>query len=115
MATHPASRQSDRRDRGVPGSDGRAGIGFYGWRLLAVFWVVLFVNLAFPMTGGSLLVTAMARSLGFSREQLGLPFAVYFGVIGIASPVAAALILRLGVRATLALEVRFRAMKSRLP
>jgi len=76
---------------------------FYGWRLLAVFWLVLFVNLAFPMTGGSLLVTAMARSLEFDREQLGLPFAVYFGVIGIASPLVAALILRFGVRATLAI------------
>jgi MFS family permease len=43
----------------------------------------------------------MARSLEFDREQLGLPFAVYFGVIGIASPLATALILRFGIRATL--------------
>lgn len=80
----------------------RSGLsGFYGWRLLAVFWLVLFVNLAFPMTGGSLLVTAMARDLGFSREQLSLPFSVYFGMIGIVSPLAAWLILRLGIRWTL--------------
>ena len=76
---------------------------FYGWKLLAVFWFILVANLAFPMTGGSLLVTAMATGLNFSREQLGLPFSVYFGVIGLSSPLVAWLIMRFGVRATLVL------------
>lgn len=74
---------------------------FYGWTLLAVFWFILVANLAFPMTGGSLLNTAMARDLGFTREQMGLPFSVYFGVIGLSSPLVAALIIRIGVRWTL--------------
>lgn len=76
---------------------------FYGWILLAVFWFVLVANLAFPMTGGSLLNTAMARDLGFTREQMGLPFSVYFGVIGLSSPLVAAMIARIGIRWTLAL------------
>lgn len=76
---------------------------FYGWKLLAVFWFILLVNLSFPMAGSSLLITEMARRFGFSREELGLPFSVYFGVIGLSSPLVAILIGRLGVRLTLML------------
>ncbi|WP_326523869.1 MFS transporter [Sphingomonas sp.] len=76
---------------------------FYGWILLAVFWFILVANLAFPMTGGSLLNTAMARDLGFTREQMGLPFSVYFGVIGLSSPLVATMIGRIGIRWTLTL------------
>lgn len=73
---------------------------FYGWRLLAVLWLILLINLAFPMTGGSILNTAMAQDLGFSREALSAPFSIYFGVIGLSSPFVAYLIRRFGVRAT---------------
>lgn len=76
---------------------------FYGWILLAVFWFILVANLAFPMTGGSLLNTAMARDLGFTREQMGMPFSVYFGVIGLSSPLVAAMIGKIGIRWTLTL------------
>ncbi|MBC2777190.1 MFS transporter [Parasphingopyxis marina] len=74
---------------------------FYGWTLLAVFWFILFVNLAFPMTGGSIINTAMAQDLGFSREALGAPFSIYFGMIGLSSPFVAMMIGRIGVRWTL--------------
>lgn len=81
----------------------KASGGFYGWKLLAVFWFILLVNLSFPMAGSSLLITEMARSFRFSREELGFPFSVYFGVIGLSSPLVALLIGRLGIRATLVL------------
>lgn len=97
-----AGEQAVPADRVGRTAAARPGM-FYGWKLLAVFWLVLLVNLAFPMTGGSLLITAMARNLNFSREQLGLPFSVYFGVIGLSSPLVAIIIARFGVRLTLVL------------
>ena len=85
-----------------PAAAGRLGL-FYGWVLVGVFWLVLFANLAFPMYGGSVLNSLMATRLGFSHEALGLPFAVFLGVVGMSSPLVAELIRRLGVRRMLVL------------
>lgn len=84
-------------------SPGVAGRRFYGWKLLAVFWVILLANLGFPMYGGAFLNSAMAVELGFSRQTLGLPFSVFLGTVGLASPLVAVLIRRLGIRYTLVL------------
>ena len=44
--------------------------GFYGWQLLAVLWVVLLVNLAFPAYGSTVINTYMAADLHLDREML---------------------------------------------
>src|SRR5689334_17959427 len=74
---------------------------FYGWKLLAVFWLILLANLGFPMYGGAFLNSAMAAHLDFSRQMLGLPFSVFLGTVGLGSPLVAVLIRKLGVRWTL--------------
>jgi MFS family permease len=71
---------------------------FYGWKLLAVFWFILFANFAFPLYGASVVNTYMATSLHWSRTQLGTPAAIYQLMIGAPAPFIAILIARKGVR-----------------
>lgn len=75
--------------------------GFYGWKLLAAFWTVTFINLGFPAYGQSVINTVMALDLHFDRATLGLLFSAYIGMTGVAGPVAAMLVNRFGVRRTL--------------
>ena len=49
---------------------------FYGWKLLAVFWIILFANFAFPLYGASVVNTYMAAALHWDRTQLGLAYAI---------------------------------------
>ena len=35
--------------------------GFYGWKLLAVFWIVTFINLGFPAYGQTVINSLMAN------------------------------------------------------
>ncbi len=71
---------------------------FYGWKLLAVFWIILFANFAFPLYGASVVNTYMAEALHWDRTQLGTAAAVYQLMIGLPAPLIAFLILRKGVR-----------------
>jgi MFS family permease len=74
---------------------------FYGWKLLAVLWIILFVNLAFPMYGLSVLDPYMASALHLDRTALGLTYAVFMSMTGIPAPLAAWLVHRFGIRITL--------------
>jgi len=76
---------------------------FYGWKLLAVFWIILFANFAFPLYGASVVNTYMAESLHWDRTQLGTAYAIYQLMIGAPAPLIAILIARKGVRFTAAL------------
>ena len=76
---------------------------FYGWKLLAIFWMILFANFAFPLYGASVVNTYMAEALNWDRTQLGLAYAIYQLMIGVPAPLIAILIVRKGVRFTAAL------------
>jgi sugar phosphate permease len=75
--------------------------GFYGWRLLAALWAILFVNLAFPFYGASVINTYMAVDLRLDRQVLGLIFTVFTLISGLNSPVTAFVINKIGVRHTM--------------
>ncbi len=79
----------------------RSAAPFYGWKLLAALWGVLFVNLAFPTYGLSVLDPYMVADLHLDRALLGLTYAVYMAMTGIPAPLAAVLIGRVGIRGTL--------------
>jgi MFS family permease len=74
---------------------------FYGWKLLGVFWTIMFINLAFPAYGSSVLNAAMAADLGLDRRTLGLLFSGYMIMSGLPGPLVATSVNRLGVRVTL--------------
>ena len=81
--------------------------GFYGWKLLAVFWFILFVNLAFPAYGSSVVNAYMAADLQLDRKTLGLIFSVYFVMSGLMAPLVAVCVNRFGTRVTLLLGSLF--------
>ena len=76
---------------------------FYGWKLLAVFWFILFANFAFPLYGASVVNTYMAVALHWDRTQLGAAYAIYQLMLGAPAPLVAILIAKRGVRFTAAL------------
>jgi hypothetical protein len=44
---------------------------FYGWKLLAALWVIVCINLAFPIYGTSILDAVMVEDLNLNRQTLG--------------------------------------------
>ena len=76
-------------------------VGFYGWKLLAVLWLILFTNFGFPMYGASVINAYMAADLHFDRTTLGIAFAIFQFMAGVPGPVIAILITKKGARFTL--------------
>jgi len=77
--------------------------GFYGWKLLAACWIIMFLNLGIPAYGSSGLNALMAPALHLDRRALGLLFSAYMIMSGLPGPLVAVSVNRLGVRSTLML------------
>jgi MFS family permease len=73
---------------------------FYGWKLLAVFWLVLVINLAFPAYGIPIVHSYMVQELRLDRTMAGLPYSVYTVMSGLPAPLVALFVHRFGVRLT---------------
>ena len=76
---------------------------FYGWQMLAAFWIVLFVNLAFPAYGSGVINSYMAVDLHLSRQMVGWPYSAYMLMSGLPGPLAALCVNRFGIRFTIVL------------
>jgi len=76
---------------------------FYGWKLLAACWFIMFLNLGIPVYGASGLNALMAPSLHLDRGALGLLFSAYMVMSGLPGPLVAVAVNRMGVRRTLML------------
>ena len=76
---------------------------FYGWKLLAVFWLILFTNFAFPLYGASVINAYMAADLHMDRAALGAAYGLFQWMVGLPAPLIAICINRKGVRFTMAL------------
>lgn len=74
---------------------------FYGWKLLAVLWLILVMNLAFPLYGGSVINAYMAADLHLDRSTLGFGFGIFQLMIGLPGPLVALCLNKKGVRFTL--------------
>jgi MFS family permease len=67
---------------------------FYGWKLLAAYWLILFAVLGWPPYGSGIVNTYMAEQLGFDRTMLGVPYSVLMIVSGLPAPFVAMLVAR---------------------
>ncbi|HEY5020516.1 MAG TPA: MFS transporter [Steroidobacteraceae bacterium] len=76
---------------------------FYGWKLLAACWVIMFLNLGIPVYGASGLNALMAPALHLDRGALGLLFSAYMIMSGLPGPLVAMSVNHQGVRRTLML------------
>jgi sugar phosphate permease len=76
---------------------------FYGWTLLAVLFSLDFVNMGFPVYGGTVINSYMLRQIHMSRSTLGLGFTISNFVVGLSAMLVAMSILKQGVRKTFAI------------
>ncbi len=82
----------------------KAGIekpGFYGWWLLLFLWIVYTIPIGFVFYGPPVLYPFMIEETGWSRGDIMVGYAAMMLLTGVASPLAAWMIGRLGVRVTL--------------
>ena len=71
---------------------------FYGWKLLAALWCIVFVNLAFPTYGTTVVNAYMATDLHMDRKTLGSVFSLYMIMTGLPAPLIAMFINKVGPR-----------------
>jgi MFS family permease len=73
---------------------------FYGWKLVAVLFSLVFFNMGFSYYGGSVINGYMIHQIPMSRSTLGLGFTLINLFVGLAAVLAAMSIVKYGVRAT---------------
>lgn len=78
-------------------------LGYNRWTALAAISVMLFIGMALPIYGASVVNTYMVVDRGWDRQSLGLLVGVNFLTVAALSPVAAALVRTLGARTTMAI------------
>jgi len=76
---------------------------FYGWTLLAVLFSLDFVNMGFPVYGGTVINSYMLRQILMSRSTLGWGFTLSNLFVGLSATLVAMSILKQGVRKTFAI------------
>jgi MFS family permease len=74
---------------------------FYGWKLLVILWLIIFLNFTFPTFGTSVVNTYMAKAMNLNRKELGLAFSAFSLMAGLPGPLVAMSINKLGIRFTL--------------
>jgi MFS family permease len=74
---------------------------YYGWGVLFALCLVICVNMAFPIYGASVMNTAMAVDMQWDRRSLGLLVGANMLTNGLAAPLAALVVNRLGARLSL--------------
>ena len=74
---------------------------FYGWKLLAVMWLIVFANFGLPLCGAIVINPYMAADLHFDRSMLGIAYAIFSVMTGVPGPLVAFSINKKGVRFTL--------------
>lgn len=73
---------------------------FYGWKLVAALWFLDFLNMGFPLYGGTVINTYMLKDIAMSRSTFGLGFTLLNLLVGLPSIVVAAAIMKWGIRRT---------------
>lgn len=73
---------------------------FYGWKLVGVLFALDFLNMGFPLYGGTVINTYMLKEIAMSRSTYGMGFTLLNLMVGVPSTIVAASILRWGIRRT---------------
>jgi MFS family permease len=76
---------------------------FYGWKLVAVLWLLDFLNMGFPYFGGAVIHTYMLKQIAMERSTYGLGFTLLNLFVGLPSVAVAGAILKWGIRTTFAI------------
>lgn len=74
---------------------------FYGWKLLSALWIIVFINLAFPIYGSRGVEAVMMQDLDLNRQTLGSIFSIFTIMSGLPGPLVALCVGRYGIRLTM--------------
>ena len=80
-------------------------VKFYGWTMVVVAWLVLFLVYAPGAFGFSMLIGPMVRSLHMNATQAGMGYSAFIIVMGLSGLFAAWLIHRIGIRWTIPIGI----------
>ena len=83
---------------------------FYGWKLVAVLWVILAIAMGFSVYGGSIINTHMITQLHLDRKSLGVATGCFGLCMGMFSPLTGFLIQRWGARKSLCIGMLIMAL-----
>ena len=101
----PKRKAQSRRSKSGPDTKGQSEMAaqqtFYGWKLVAVLFFLYVLNLGFPLYGGLILHSYMVQKIAMNRATFGLGMTVFSIVMGVMSPLSAAVITRWSIRVTL--------------
>lgn len=73
---------------------------FYGWKLVAVLFILDFINMGFPYYGGTIINSYMIDAIQMKRSTLGLGFTILNLFVGLAAIFVAMAIVKWGIRRT---------------
>ena len=73
---------------------------FYGWKLVAVLFLLDFINMGFPYYGGTIINSYMIHAIQMKRSTLGLGFTILNLFVGLAALFVAVTIVKWGIRKT---------------
>jgi len=73
---------------------------FYGWKLVAVLFLLDFINMGFPYYGGTIINSYMIHAIHMKRSTLGLGFTILNLFVGLAALFVAVSIVKWGIRKT---------------
>lgn len=76
---------------------------FYGWKLVGALWLLDFLNMGFPLYGGAVINTYMLKEIAMSRSTYGLGFTLLNLLVGLASVIVAASIVKWSIRRAFAI------------
>ncbi|MBL4607225.1 MAG: MFS transporter [Pseudomonadales bacterium] len=74
---------------------------FYGWKLLAGLSAIYFLAIGLTFSGVGVVLPPMVEEFGWSRGQVGFGFALIAMIYGLAGPLVARVIDRIGCRMTI--------------
>jgi len=74
--------------------------GFYGWNMVAVLFILDFINMGFPYYGGTFINSYMIHEIRMTRGMLGFGVTLLNLFLGLAAVLVAMSILKFGIRAT---------------
>lgn len=73
---------------------------FYGWKLVGVLWLLDFLNMGFPLYGGTIIHSYMRKQIVLSGTTYGFGFTLLNLFVGVPSVIVGAAIVRWGIRKT---------------
>lgn len=73
---------------------------FYGWKLVGALWLLYFLNMGFPLYGGTVINPVMLKEIPMERATFGLAYSLLNFFIGVPSFLIAAAIMKWGIRFT---------------